>query len=376
MKKLCPVLLVILLLTLCACAKPAPSEEQPEPPAQAESPAQESPVQAEPAPEEAAAEITVPESFVSTETVPSLLELQGSEAPAEGLLFLKSQQYGPITASYYAAAPNLDVWDVRQALFGTTGEEETALMEVPDDLNFEPFRTYSNPSATYLLICKNDGDVYTYYLYDGVNLHELTTLNARPFGVAYPPHVRWRGDDELVYDIENPETGKYTTYLYQIQTEEEAILLADYDPFPFYAADTVSERVLLVDDTCALRVERGGAIFLRKLPDGDEVEVPDLQTPETAYFHITPLDQRTVLYFAADENDHFTTLTFIDCESGSCAKLERSVSDDMDEQFIMLLDENTVAIPANAGIADGGQKYLFVYSFNKSVFSSSALDAK
>lgn len=382
MKKLSLIVFAILLLTLCACTK-QPAQQPPVPVKTAEKPMPDEPaperqISSEPDTQPAdipAEKASAPESFVATEAVPLLSELQSDAVPAAGLLFLKSQQYGPVTASYYAAAPGIDVWDARQALFGAADMETAALMEEPDDLNFDPFRTYSNPSATYLLICKNDGDAYaispTYYLYDGVKLRELTTLNTRPFGTINPAHVRWRGDSELVYDVENPKTGKFTTYLYDILTKEEQVLLADYDPFPFYAVDTVSERYLLVNDTYALRVERGGTIFLRTLPDGDEIAVPDLQTPDTAYFHITPLDQQTALYFAANENYRFTTLAFIDCASGSCAKLERSVSDDMDEQFMMLLDESTVAIPANAGIADGGQNYLFVYSFNQSTSSSS-----
>lgn len=375
MKKQRLLLLAALLLTLCACTK-QPAQQLP-----AQVKTAENPMPGEPAPEQQISSESdtqpadaptekpaAPESFVATETVPSLPELQGSKKPAESLLFLKSQQYGPITASYYAAAPNLDVWDVRQALFGITGMEMPAQMERPDDLGFDPFRTWSNPSATYLLICKEIADTpsptYCYDLYDGEELCELTTLNDRPFGTINPAHIRWRDDDELVYDVENPETGKFTTHVYNILTQTERVLLADYDPYPFYAVDTVSERYLLVHDTYALRVERGGTIFLRTLPDGDEIAVPELQTPETAYFHITPLDQQTALYFAADENHRFTTLAFIDCESGSCAKLERSVSDDMDEQFIMLLDESTVAIPANAGTADGGQNYLLIYDIS------------
>ena len=70
------------------------------------------------------------------------------------------------------------------------------------------------------------------------------------------------------------------------------------------------------------------------------------------------------LYFDADEKDHFTTLAFIDCESGSCTKLERAVLDDMDEQFVMLLNENTVAVPASTGTAEDERYYVFVYAFN------------
>lgn len=188
-------------------------------------------------------------------------------------------------------------------------------------------------------------------------------LNDRAFGTVEPSHVRWHRDDELIYDIENLETGKYTTYLYQIQTQKEIILLADYDPFPFRAADTVKNRFLLIQDTYALRVERGGGVFLRLLPNGDEIKIPNLCTPDETYFHITQLGPHRALYYSADENGRYTTLAFIECGSGSCVKLKRIASDNMNEQAIMLLNENTVAIPAVAGTAGGGeQNYLFVYS--------------
>lgn len=118
-------------------------------------------------------------------------------------------------------------------MFGEEGVKKAVSIEVPDNLDFKPFRADPNPSETYLLICKYDSDAPTYYLYGGTILHEISVLNDRAFGTVEPSHVRWHSDDELIYDIENLETGKYTTYLYQIQTQKEIILLADYDPFPF-----------------------------------------------------------------------------------------------------------------------------------------------
>ena len=369
MKKQLLILFAVLLLTFCACllefnVKPS---------------AQENSVQEETIPERQTLdkadtpltgipiEKTTAEAFTAVEAVSPLLELKNLTVPATGLQLVQSQEYGPITASYYAAAQNLDVWDIRQALFGTTESEESICMEPPSNLGFEPFRTYANPSATKLLICKENADIpspiFSYYLYDGNEVCKLTALNECPSGVVYPSRVRWRGDEELVYDVEAPDTGKYTTYLYRIETEEETILLADYAPFPFMAEDSVSERVLLIGDTYALRVERGGSVYLRKIPNGSKITVPNLETPDTAYFHITQLNQRTALYFDADEQDHFTTLAFIDCESGSCTKLERAVLDDMDEQFVMLLNENIMAVPASTGTATDERNYLLVYAF-------------
>ena len=99
------------------------------------------------------------------------------------------------------------------------------------------------------------------------------------------------------------------------------------------------------------------------LPNGDEIKIPNLCTPDETYFHITQLGPHRALYYSADENGRYTTLAFIECGSGSCVKLKRIASDNMNEQAIMLLNENTVAIPAVAGTAGGGeQNYLFVYS--------------
>lgn len=309
------------------------------------------------------------DSFTATEQIPTLSEPQGGTKAAEALLLLDTQQYGPITASYYWAAQELDVWDARRALLGTLAADKPIQMDVPADLDFVPFRTISAPSASSLLICKKDGDAddapLTYYLYDGENLNELTVLNHRSFGMVSPAHVRWRSDDELAYDVEDPKTGSYTTYLYELQTQKETVLLSDYAPFPFYAEDTIPERYLLVADTYALRIRRGGGVFLRQLPDGDEIVVTDLQTPDTAYFHMTPLSRNTVVYFSADETSHFTTLAFLDRESGLCAKLERPASDELSEQSIMLLDESTIAIPVTTRTAMAEQTYLFVYSFSK-----------
>ena len=370
MKKQLLILIAALLLTLCACSlefnvKPS---------------AQEDPVQEETIPERQTLdkadtpltgipiEKTTAEAFTAVEAVSPLLELKDRTVPATGLQLVQTQEYGPITASYYAADQNLDVWDIRQALFGATELEESICVEPPSNLGFEPFRTYANPSATKLLICKENVDMtsptFSYYLYDGNEVCELTALNERPFGVVYPSRVRWRGDSALVYDVEEPDTGKYTTYLYRIETEDETILLADYDPFPFMAEDSVSERVLLIGDTYVLRVEQGGSVYLRKIPNGSEITVPNLEMPDTAYFHITQLNQCTALYFDADEKVHFTTLAFIDCESGNCTKLERAGLDDMDEQFVMLLNENTVAVPASTGTAEDERYYVFVYAFN------------
>lgn len=368
MKKLCLTVLAILLLALCACSK-HPVQELPAPVKTAENPmpgepaaeqqiSGESDTQPADAPTEKPA---APESFVATETVPSLVELQGSEDPAESLLLLKSQQYGPITACYYAAAPNLDVWDIRQALFGTTGMEMPAQIERPADLGFVPFRTYSNPSATDLLICKNDGDVYTYYLYDGVNLHELTTLNDRPFGVVYPPHVRWRSDGELVYDIENPETGKFTTYVYNILTQTEQVLLADYDPYPFYAADTASERYLLVHDTYALRVERGGTVAIRNLSDGAEQMIAGFTLPE-GYSHLYVGSGDMVFYRAGYQDGAWRQIGFIDCATGSCAVLNRTLPGTLREAFdLVTLSETAFALQASAETELGMQNYLLIY---------------
>lgn len=373
MKKQLLILIAALLLTLCACSM----ESNVKPPTQ-ENPAQEETIPERQTSDKADTpltgipiEKTTAEAFTAVETASPLLELKNLTAPATGLQLVQTQEYGPITASYYAAAQNLDVWDIRRALFGATEPEESICVEPPSNLGFEPFRTYANPSATKLLICKKNVDMtshaFSYYLYDGNEVCELTALNERPSGVVYPSHVRWRGDSELVYDVVEPDTGKYTTYLYRIETEDETILLADYDPFPFMAEDSVSERVLLIGDTYALRVKQGGSVYLRKIPNGNEITIPNLETPDTVYFHITQLNQRTALYFAADEKNHFTTLAFIDCESGNCAKLQRAVLDDMNEQFVMLLNENTVAVPASTGTAEDERYYVFVYAFNENV---------
>lgn len=313
--------------------------------------------------DDASKKTDAPLSFESVEIVPSQSELQSGGVLNENLRFLESKQYGLVAASYYATVPGIDVWDARLALFGEEGVKKAVSIEVPDNLDFKPFRADPNPSETYLLICKYDSDAPTYYLYDGTILHEISVLNDRAFGTVEPSHVRWHSDDELIYDIENLETRKYTTYLYQIQTQKETILLADYDPFPFRAADTVKNRFLLIQDTYALRVERGGGVFLRLLPNGDEIKIPNLCTPDETYFHITQLGPHRALYYSADESGRYTTLAFIECRSGSCVKLKRIASDNMNEQAIMLLNENTVAIPAVAGTAGGGeQNYLFVYS--------------
>ena len=374
MKKLSLIWLLAYLFVLCACTKltaiSASEQEQilSAEAAAAQRIAAESDAQAS----AVSTEDELPESYEVTEAVPTLSELKGSTMLTAGLSLLKSQQYGPITVSYYAAASEFDVWDAKQALFGAAETEAPAQMDWPDDLGFEPFRTYSNPSATSLLICKyepaSEAEPPVYYQYDGTELSACSALNDCSFGPVNPAHVRWRGEHELVYDAESPETHRMTTCLYNVQTKTEQVLLADYDPFPFHAGDTVDERFLLIHDTYVLRVERGGTVFLRTLPDGTEKMVPGIQTPDTAYFHMTALDQTTTVYFSVGEDGHYTTLAFIDCGSGDCAKLERTVPSGIQELYPLLLSEDTIAIPANARMAEeeeSGHIFLLVYTFSK-----------
>lgn len=373
MKKLAWIAASLLLLILCACAKlPAQETAAPEAPVQS---GLEAPDTAG-APAEEAAEA---ESFAGAEKVPAPSELRCNTGPAAGLSLINSRQYGPIAVSYYAALSEFDVWDAKQALFGTAKAEVPAQMDCPDDLGFEPFRTYPDPSGTYLLICKYEpafeAEPPVYYLYDGTELSACGALNDCALGPVNLADVRWRGERALVYDAEAPETHRMTTYLYDVQTKTEQVLLADYDPFPFLAGDTASERYLLIHDTYALRVERGGAVFLRTLPDGAEKAVPGIQIPDTAYFHITALDQTTAVYFSVDEDGHYAALAFIDCGSGECAKLERSVPDGIQEQYPLPLSENTVAIPASSGTAENTQKYLFVYTFRGHAAEASSAQA-
>ena len=213
MKKQLLILIAALLLTFCTCSL----EFNVKPPVQEDS-AQEETIPERQTPDKADTpltgmpiEKTTAEAFTAVEAVSPLLERKDLTAPTTGLQLVQSQEYGPITASYYAAAQNLDVWDLKQALFGTTEPEESICMEPPSHLGFEPFRTYANPSATKLLICKENVDMtspaFSYYLYDGNVVCELAALNERPSGVVYPSRVRWRGDEELVYDVEEPDIG-------------------------------------------------------------------------------------------------------------------------------------------------------------------------
>lgn len=113
--------------------------------------------------DDASKKTDAPLSFESVEIVPSQSELQSGGVLNENLRFLESKQYGLVAASYYATVPGIDVWDARLALFGEEGVKKAVSIEVPDNLDFKPFRADPNPSETYLLICKYDSDAPTYY---------------------------------------------------------------------------------------------------------------------------------------------------------------------------------------------------------------------
>lgn len=355
MKKLLMFVLALLLLLLCACTRMTREDAMQR--------IQDSWDEAQMSAQEEA-----PVSFAAVEEAPSLSEPQGGDVSAEALHFLHTRQYGPITANYYALSPELTIWDARQAVVGAACESPTPGMELPGDLGFAPFRTYSNLSSTRLLICRLEDSAPAaqsrYYLYDGESVREVEALNERLKRAVLPPYVRWRGDDVLAFDVEDPGTGKWTTYGYDVLTGKEEVLLADYDPFPFDAGDTAKERCLLIDDAYVLRVVRGGAVYLRRLDAAEGIQIPDLQTPDAAYFHITRLNSSTAVYFDADETGRLTTLAFIDLVSGSCAKLSLRVPDSLDAQYPILWDDSSIAIPVNSNAADENQNDVFVYSFD------------
>lgn len=252
--------------------------------------------------------------------------------------------------------------DGKLALFDL---EHASAEPVLQDLPFTPARIYPNGSGSRYLLCEQTGGndllgEYVWYLDDAD--HPLEILNDRPFGVVYPSHVHWRSDGELVYDIENPETGKFTTYVYNILTQTEQVLLADYDPYPFYAADTASERYLLVHDTYALRVERGGTVAIRNLSDGAEQVIAGFTLPEY-YNHLYVGSGDMVFYRATHQNsDSWEQIGFIDCATGSCAVLNRTLPGTLREAFdLVTLSETAFALQASAETELGMQNYLLIY---------------
>lgn len=252
--------------------------------------------------------------------------------------------------------------DGKLALFDL---EHASAEQVLQDLPLTPARIYPNGSGSRYLLCEQIGGddllgEYVWYLDDAD--HPLEILNTRPFGTINPAHIRWRGDNELVYDIENPETGKNTTYVYNILTQAEQVLLADYDPYPFWAEDTASERYLLVHDTYALRVERGGTVAIRNLSDGTEQVIAGFTLPEY-YNHLYVGSGDMVFYRATHQNsDSWEQIGFIDCATGNCAVLNRRVPETLHEEFDLLpLSETAFAIQASAETERGTKKYLLIY---------------
>ena len=244
--------------------------------------------------------------------------------------------------------------DGKLALFDLENETAKAVLE---NLPAPASRVYPNGSASRYLFCREgENGRYTWFL--DSDDQPLAALNDR---AAAPACVRWRGETQLAYDIENPETGKFSTYLYDIPSETERPLLEEYDPYPFLAEDTAEARYLLVQDAYALRVERGGAVTICDLSDGTKQKISDFSLPDE-YSTFFVGSGNVVFYRAGYQDEAWQQIGFIDCAAGNCAVLGRTVPPQIKEAFDLIpLGETAFALQASAEKASGTQDYLLVY---------------
>lgn len=214
------------------------------------------------------------------------------------------------------------------------------------------------PEGVDAVLPNGSGSHYLLHAQDGWYLDWSGRRIAQLSDAAGP--VRWRGEETIVYDVENPETGRLSTFCYDVEADAGQMLLADYMPYP---AAAEGERVLLVKDAYALRLAADGAAYLRALPDGAEQPLAGLNVRGCT---LEAGNGELVFCRRRSEADTWRQLGFIDCAAGACTLWNRETPEGLhEENTVLCLGETAIGIKAAAATASGVQSYLLVYSMER-----------